>query len=65
MRIFLNPRLFNATAQGVPLELCDGALAKNTVAYNNNVWAPYRKLDIEARESAKEGYKNDTRYGEF
>jgi len=39
-------------------------LVRSHLEYNDSVWAPYRKLE-KARESAKEGYKNDTRNGEF
>jgi len=39
---------------------------RSHLEYNNSVWAPYRKSDIDKLEKVhEEGYKNDTRNGEF
>jgi len=40
-------------------------LVRSHLEYNNSVWAPYRKLDIDKLEKVQKRAKNDTRNGEF
>jgi len=40
-------------------------LVRSHLEYNNFVWAPYRKSDIDKLEKVQKRAKNDTRNGEF